>query len=233
MIRFFLPSLLLLWSPLQAQTRPVACKLVCFAKVPNAPEILYTKTGKDGEFTPAPLSLSINTKPVDLFVGENGKISFLNGQAEDSAVVATATIPRNVKEAYLFMIPVAPGGTELFNVVILPQSEKTTPVGGAYFCNIAPSKVRMSVGEHKYELLPGKVVSIPQPAQRDKYNMVEMSLMMERENEWVSMKDNMTRFSSRDRYFVFTYLHPRYKRPMVKIYKQSVPVPTVVPGAGA
>ncbi|MGD7654294.1 MAG: hypothetical protein ACQCXQ_13830 [Verrucomicrobiales bacterium] len=209
-----------------ASPRMVKCRLVGFERAPGHPSHLYARSAVEGEFIKNRVSLSIDAVPVDYPVPANGALSFLEAGDEESAVVATARIPKNAKQLLLFLIPSDDAGRPIYKVLPIEESEKNTPVGGAFICNISKHNARVTMGEHKYKLPPGKSISISQPKVRNEYNMAPLSIELFGGERWVSLKDSTTRFSKRDRYFMFTYVKQNLKRPMVKIYQQSVAINT-------
>ena len=230
MIRFISLLTLALSSFAFAQESPsriVKCRLVAFEKADGVPTELFAATPNKGEFTRNTVSLTIDAIPVDYIVPASGKLSFLAAGSENSPVVATANIPDKASRVYLFLLPPAPGATQRFQIIPVEESEKTTPAGGAYFCNISGHNSRITMGEFKYELLPGKSVSVPQPERLDEYNMATLNIQLDGSQGWTHVKDSMTRFSKRERYFMFTYVDSKLKRPMVRIYQQVVPIETV------
>ncbi|MEO8616835.1 MAG: hypothetical protein ABI600_16965, partial [Luteolibacter sp.] len=216
-------------TPAHAQDpapRIVKCRLVAFEKPAESPPELFAAASSKGEFTRNTISLSIDAALVDYVVPASGKLAFRAAAAENSPVVATATIPEKADRVYLFLMPAAPGGTQLFRIIPVEESDKTTPEGGAFVCNISSHNSRVTMGEFKYELLPGKSVSVPQPTRLDEYNMAPLNIQLDGAEGWTAVKDSMTRFSKRERYFMFTYVEPKLGRPMVKIYQQVVPINT-------
>lgn len=210
-----------------ASPRIVKCRLVAFEKAAGSPTELYSRSLVKGELIKNQVSLSIDAVPVEYPVAENGKLVFLAAEDTESPVVATATLPKNASRFILLLIPSSTGGKSGYRIIPIEESAKNTPVGGAYICNISSTNARVTMGEFKYELLPGKSVSIAQPKKRDEYNMAPLSIQLSGNGKWVSVKDSTTRFSKRDRYFMFTYVKPKLNRPMVKIYQQSVAINTM------
>jgi hypothetical protein len=204
----------------QNETRRVSARLVYFQESPgNISELFFNN---NGEFVKCSPSTSVSGTPVACPVDATGKVVF-TGTAAGTPVVATANVPASVSEALFFFLKnSAPGAAPTYQILVVDESLKSLPKGGSFLCNLAPKTARVSLGEGKYILVPGKPVFMKRPEQKDEYNMAALQVQTQvQDDEWKNLKDTMLRVSESERYFIFSYLEDG-KRPAVKIYKQVV-----------
>lgn len=225
---------LLAFAAVGAQDRTVSARLVYFEPAAGDPVELHC-AGKDNAFIKCMPGSSISAEPVSCPVDASGKVVFTRTQARDQ-IVATATIPAGVDRAILFLLrnPQSAGTKAApYRVLTVDESKSALPPGGSYVCNLTAKNARITVGEHKYQLVPGKPALIQRPDRRDAYNMATFLLEAQDADAWSPLKDTTMRFSESERYFVL--VHPAGQRAAVKIYKQvvaaDVPPPADAPGA--
>lgn len=205
-----------------AVARHVNARLVYFSPSSDDPSELFTQGDTEDEFVRCQPKSSVTSDPISFQIGESGKIHFARtGKGGD--VVASATVPPGVSEAvFFFLKQPAPSGKEAhYQILVVDESARALPKGGSYVCNIAPQNVRMTIGEFKYELPPGKPVYLKRPG-TDDYHMAPFQVRMQSGDSWIQVKDSALRFAPTERYFIISYLEPSGSRPAVKIYKQAV-----------
>jgi hypothetical protein len=204
----------------QNEGRRVNARLVYFEQSALDPtEVFYHS---NGEFVKCPPSGSVSGTPVSFPVDASGKVVF-TGTAAASPVIATASVPQSVSQAVFFLLRNPdPSAAVPYRILVADESFEALPKGGSFICNLAPNNARVSLGESKYLLPPGKPVFVKRPEEKDAYNMAALQMQIEGEPEvWKSLKDTMLRFSESERYFIVTYMRDG-RQPAVKIYKQVV-----------
>lgn len=226
-ILFALPVI----NSLHAQTsaRTVSARVVYFDRTPEDPQELFVANGTEGGFTKIEPGQGVDGEPVTCPVDASGKVDFRKSQSA-ADIVASATVPKEVHRAVLFLLksPSAAAGTNPYQVLVVDESTKTLPKGGGFICNLAGKSSRITLGELKYELPPGKSVSLKRPTTLDQYNMAPFQVQMQNGEAWSRVKDAMMRFSDTERYFILTYLE-NGTRPAVKVFKQVAEEPVTSP----
>jgi hypothetical protein len=199
--------------------RSVAARIVYFQDSPENPKELFYRSDKSGEFLKVAAGSSIGDEPVPLPVTEEGKI-FLSRTGAENQVAATAVISSEVTKAILFLFrSSAPGAPPSYRVFAVDENLKNFPKGGCYLGNLTSQTVRLTLGEFKYEMLPGKTVAVKQP-KTDSYKMAPLQIRIQNAAEWSDVKDTMMRFSDSERYIIFVYSEDG--TPSAKIYKQTL-----------
>lgn len=142
---------LLLVAPLFSQSereagRPVTCRFLSFGGNAST-KSLRTKTVEgEGVSCPLPtnqLSEQINCKAID------NRIKFVT--EGDSKPAGPAKIPASANSAILIFLP-APEGTPAaspWRILVIEDSAKNFPDGGAFVANFHTDDIRFVLGEHR------------------------------------------------------------------------------------
>ncbi|MEO5713684.1 MAG: hypothetical protein ABIT37_09365 [Luteolibacter sp.] len=204
----------------QNEGHRVSARLVYFQQSTGDPEDLYFNN--NGEFVKCSPSGSVSAPPVACPVDAAGKVIFTKTAAAGE-VVAAANVPESVTQAvFLILKNPTPGTGTPYQILVVDESFRTLAKGGSFICNLSPKNERVTLGESKLLLPPGKPVYVKRPDQKDAYNMASLQMQIQGEgDEWKNIKDTMLRFSESERYFIVSYLEDG-KQPSVKIYKQVV-----------
>lgn len=231
-VKYFIAfSALVLALPAIAQDlRMITARVVYFQDAAdNPPDLFFSSVG--GEFGKVSPSAGVGESGTKVAVDPSGQVSFLKTAAA-GAPVAVAKVPSGITEAVFFLLksPAASGQAPSYKVLVADESLKTIPRGGSFVCNIGGSAARVSLGEVKYALPPGKPAYVKRPEKRDGYNMAAFHVESQEGDAWKPVKDTMIRFSENERYFFIIYSEAGGAA-SVKIYKQFIPVGN--PGAGS
>lgn len=204
-----------------AAARTVNARLVYFTPSADDPAELYVAGQTEGELVKCEPSSSVTRDPATCQVDASGKVVFFK-TATGGEVVATATVPAGVSQAVFFFLrsPKPEQKNTSFQVLVADESPKVLPKGGSFACNVAPLSARLTIGEFKYELPPGKSVHLNRP-KIDASNMAPFRVQIQVGDSWMPIKDSTLRFAENERYFLIIYRDDG-TRSVVKIYKQAV-----------
>ena len=215
-------------ASLQLSARTVNARLVYFSPSSDDPKEMYAVGPSEDESVTCQPTSSVTSDPVVCPVGGSGKVTFAKS-ATGNEVLASASVPAGVTQAVFFFLknPDSTGNGARYQVLVVDESNRALPGGGSYVCNITPKSTRVTIGEFKYELTPGKSVLVNRP-KTDPYNMAPFQVQIQNDDGWAPVKDSSMRFAEVERYFMIIF-PDRGVRPTVKIYKQ--PVPNAMPQA--
>lgn len=219
---FLLPLLLLFPALLCAQeSRQIQCRFLSFGGAENPPAVIAAAE-KGTEIT-CPLSSSQISPKVACFAVAN-KIPFLS--ATDRKPVATATIPPGVNSVLLVFIQ-AQGGTEAgaggWKILVIEDTPKSFPSGGAFVANFYSKDIRFIIGEHKGMLHAGGLHGYAMPAERDSFNMAPVVFEFLQGDKWRIANESALRFLPDMRYLIFAYVDPTSGRPRISTYQDFAP----------
>lgn len=218
-------------SPAQ-DARIVSVRVVYFQEAKDNPaDLFFASAG--GEFGKVSPAAGVAGESVKMVVDSAGQVSLLK-TAAPGAPVAVAKVPGGIDDAVFFLLrnPAATSQTPSYKVLVADESVKNMPRGSSFICNIGAFVSRVSLGESKYALPPGKPAYVKQPAKRDDYNMAAFQMEAQEGDAWKPVKDTMIRFSENERYFFLIYSESGGS-PAVKIYKQFMPVGSTAASASA
>lgn len=203
------------------EARPVQCRFLAFAVADALSSVItLSNQGTDIE---CPLSSTELSPQITCFAKGNA-IAFLNAGTREPVVAAT--IPPNVKSALLIFIgggqtPNDPAQTKT-KVLVIEDSPKNFPDGGAYIANFHQSPIRFVVGEHKGMLKPGGSHGYALPKQRDSFNMAPVIFEFLKGDSWHIANESALRFLPGVRYLIFAYVDPQSGRPRINTCQDIV-----------
>ncbi len=201
--------------------RQIQCRLLSFGGTETPPAVIAA--AEKGTEINCPLSSSQISRKVVCFAVGN-QIPFLS--AADRKPLATATIPPGVSSALLVFIQ-APGGTEAaaaaWKILVIEDTAKTFPDGGAFVANFYNKDIRFIIGEHKGLLRAGGLHGYPMPEERDSFNMAPVVFEFQQAEKWRIANESALRFLPGMRYLIFAYADPRSGRPRINTYQDMAP----------
>ncbi len=218
---FFLTFLLFSPAIICAEdAHPVRCRFLSFGAAED-PVGLLTLNEKGAEI-PCPLPTGALSKPVVCFAKDN-LIAFFAATA-DKLPVATATIPAGLSAVLLIFVPVPhkPGDATAksanWRVLVIEDSPKNFPDGGAFVANFYKQDIRFIIGEHKGMLHAAGSHGYPLPEQRNAFNMAPVVFELLQDDKWNVASESAMRFIPGIRYLIFAYEDPVSSRPRINIY---------------
>lgn len=226
-MRALILILALLPSFLSAQdSRPVGCRFLNFGGTDSSASVLAT-SNKGGEVS-CPLSTNGLSDPIVCLATDN-KITFLS--PADRKPAATATIPASAKNALLVFVPTpsSAAGSSPWRVLVIEDSPKNFPDGGAFVANFYSKDIRFVIGEHKGMLHPAGQHGYAIPTQRDNFNMAPVIVEFLQDENWRTASESSVRFLTGMRYLIFAYVDPASGRPRISTYQDLAPFVNGVP----
>lgn len=220
-----IPILLVFPTLLFAQeARPVQCRFLSFGGTGELPSVIAA-SAKGSEIT-CPLSSSQISPRITCFaVGT--QIPFLS--STDKKPIATAIIPASVNAALLIFIhpPKTPQAAEsagAIKILVIEDTAKNFPDGGAFIANFYNKDIRFIVGEHKGMLHAGGFHGYAKPEEVDSFNMAPVVFEFQNDDKWHTANESALRFLRGMRYLIFAYVDPVSGRPRIQTYQDMPPV---------
>jgi len=230
-MRFLFVSLVLLLPGFaySQETRQVQCRFLRFGGEDDSAKIIV-ESSKGTEVT-CPLSTSALSAPFACMATDN-KIAFLSGDKKPAAAV---TIPVQTKAAVLVFVKnegaEASAGGLPWKVMVVEDSPKNYPDGGAFVVNLYNKEIRFVIGEHKGMLRPGTSFGYASPTQKDDFNMAPAVFEFLQGENWRVASESNLRFLPSYRYLIFAYVDPASGRPRIRTVQDfgKTPVPAPAP----
>ncbi|MES2439502.1 MAG: hypothetical protein V4584_10565 [Verrucomicrobiota bacterium] len=224
-MRTLLCSIVVLLAPLlhAQEGRPVRCRFLSFGG--TGPDITAVATSDKGAPIHCPLSSSqLSGQIVCQTRGDT--IPFVS--STDRKPLATATIPAGVGAALLIFVqapkkPDAAADAPSWRVMVIEDSPKNFPDGGAFVANFYSKDIRFVIGEHKGMLRAAGSFGYAMPKERDDFNMSPVIFEFLQEDKWRIANESSLRFLPGMRYLIFAYVDPVSGRPRINTYQDFAP----------
>ncbi len=185
--------------------------------VPDAPDHLIPLVLAPGEL-PAAQALSITDGKLKLYSA--AKIDPAN---PDAALVASATVPKNLKQAIAIIQPRGDGGKPPCGIVFVDDSVQAFPGGESRVISFTTLPVAIQAGEHKIAIPSGKVTAIPPVAQVDPYNMAQTNFLYKSGEAWVPFSEAKMKYLKEYRQIFLCLVRPGGKSPSLVTLVDDIP----------
>lgn len=216
----FLPSALVSHAQ---ESRPVRCRFLSFGGT-GASTTAIAMSDKGAEIS-CPLSSSALSPQIVCMAKGNAIPFFTPG---DKKPLATATIPAGVSSAILVFVQSpkkagAPEEVPSWRIMMIEDSPKNFPDGGAFIANFYSNDIRFVVGEHKGMLHAAGSHGYPMPNERDAFNMAPVVFEFVQDDKWRIANESSLRFLPGMRYLIFAFVDPISGRPRISTIQDFVP----------
>lgn len=207
------------------EERTVRCRFLSFGGTGKDTSAIAV-SDRGGDVT-CPLSSSQLSPPINC-MARNNAIAFIS--PGDRKPLGTATIPAGVSAALLVFVQApkkadAPADATSWRIMVIEDSPKNFPDGGAFIANFNNSDIRFVIGEHKGTLRAGGSHGYAMPAERDSFNMAPVVFEFVRNDKWQIANESALRFLQGMRYLIFAYVDPVSGRPRINTYQDIAPPP--------
>jgi len=208
------------------------------ARIIEARTLFFQRSGDASDiYIQAPKNAYKISMPVESFsetfkcVLPNGSAVFYKeeGQNPDGTpkkvVLARTQVPSSFKKVLFYFIPITATekkkqGNLLYRVIALDDGLKKFPMGHTRLLNLSSTPAAFFIGEHRRKLAAGKFARVPEVKKRDKWNMASIVCKLKTvKGRWRTISEFQARFSKRKRMFIVSYINPKTKQPLLKIYK--------------
>lgn len=225
-MRAILLFIVFLFSAISLQAedaRPVRCRFLSFGGT-GAATTAITMSDKGVEVS-CPLSSS-GLSPQIVCMTKSNAIPFVS--ATDKKPLAIATIPSGVSAAILVFVQTpkkaeAPADIPSWRIMVIEDSPKNFPDGGAFIANLYSNDIRFVVGEHKGMLHAAGSHGYAMPAERDAFNMAPVVFEFVQNDKWRIANESSLRFLPSMRYLIFAFVDPVSGRPRINTYQDFAP----------
>lgn len=198
--------------------KKVTCRFLSLDRT-VAPPSLINIAGKGTEVACTITSLGLS--PVTHCYAKEDRISFVS-RAERKPL-AVAVIPSNGSAFILVFFRAANVSNELsWKVLVIEDTAKNLPDGGALVGNLYSQDIRFSIGTDKIQLHPAGSYGVAMPARRDPFNMASVVIEYLQKDEWRTASESMLRFVPGNRYLIFVCADPASGRPKITTYRDNV-----------
>jgi hypothetical protein len=223
----FLSALLLVPAIISAdEARQIHCRFLSFGGN-GEPASIIAVSGKGTEIT-CPLPTTQISPKIVCFAKDNA-IGFIS--SADRKPFATARIPAAINSALLVFVktpvkPEAKSTAPAWRVLVIEDSHKNFPDGGAFVANFYSKDIRFIIGEHKGMLHAAGAHGYAMPKERDTFNMAPVVFEFQQGESWRTANEGALRFLPGMRYLIFAFVDPVSGRPRINTYQDVALVTT-------
>ncbi len=225
MIRLLLLALVATALPARAgEVRTAKLRALCFEAVDGLSDVLYV--GPDGKST-TPLKLWTTSFSDEIEIRmDGGAVRFaVPDKAPDGTeilrIVAEGQAVEGARQLALF---IPQQGKIPYRLVMMDDSEKGFPMGSIAAMNLAPTPVRLRIGERDVQLKPGARGSIPQPAKVNDRNQANVEIsFLDTKGAWVPVNNTRWLISPLKRSIAIAFLDRKTNQPTVNSYDDTPP----------
>jgi hypothetical protein len=145
------------------------------------------------DLIPASLSSPQISKPL------NGTLLFYDTAKTDPKkpmehLAATVKIPNNTKKVIVILIPGPPDSKPPFRAVLIDDSAKGFPMGESRVLSLVPVETAIQAGEHRLQILPGQITSVPVVKKCNEFNMAQTNFYYKEGASWVNFTERQLQY---------------------------------------
>lgn len=145
------------------------------------------------DLIPASLSAAQVTKPL------NGTVLFYDTAKTDPKkplehLAASVKIPSDTRKAIVILIPGLPNSQPAFRAVLIDDSAKGFPMGESRVLSLVPVETAIQAGEHRLQILPGQITSVPAVKKFNEFNMAQTNFYYKEGTSWVNFTERQLQY---------------------------------------
>ena len=216
-------SLLLLGLPLfahaQQEEKPAPIQFRAVLHDPIRPIANLYYSDEEGNinklnFRPKDLSRPITTIPVNGSLVLYDKLE-VDPENPAASVAASVTLPANLKQAIVVVIPNDEKKKNAYQLLIIEDSRKAFPEGESRIIPLIGVNVAVQAGEHKLPVKPGKITRVPPVKKVNDFNMAQTNFYYQKGESWIPFTERQLQYLDACRRLFIVHATPGALAPTV------------------
>lgn len=205
---------------------PVQVRAVLHDPIHPTAELYYPDKGGvliKLEFRPQDLTQGLVMVPVNgsLVLYDKAEIDPKNPSA---SLAASALLPKDLKQAIVIVLP-APAGTKpAYQMLVIEDSEKAFPAGESRVLGLIAVEAAVQAGEHRLQIHPGKITSVPPVTKVNEYNMAQTNFYYHQGESWIPFTERQLQYLEACRRIFIVYTTPGALQPSVTTIVDTAPL---------
>ncbi|MCW1884801.1 hypothetical protein OKA04_08685 [Luteolibacter flavescens] len=156
----------------------------------------------------------------------DGKLNiYRTGTADAANLLASATVPPNLKQAIAIIQPRGDTKKPPCSIVFLDDSIAAFPPGESRAISFTALPIALQAGEHKIAVAPGKITTVPPVAKVDPYNMAQTNFLYKAGESWVPFSETKMKYLKEYRQVFICAVRPGTKVPTLVTLLDDTPKP--------
>ena len=141
----------------------------------------------------------------------------------EGKIAATVKIPSGMRRAIAVIVPGPPDKQPPFRVVLIDDSPNAFKRGESRAVSMVPVETALQAGEHKLQILSGKVVSVPPVKKVNEFNMAQANFYYKEGDNWVAFTERQLQFLDDFRRIFLIHVTPGSTQPFVSTILDTAP----------
>jgi hypothetical protein len=225
-------------TPAPASSTPSTKLTVrAFLNDPTRPDTALFAADSESPQRLIPLVLAPGELPAGQTVAViDGKLSLHTTATPDPAnpaasLVATATVPANLKQAIAIIQPRGDTRKPPCAIVFIDDSLAAFPPGESRVVSFTALPIALQAGEHKLPIAPGKITPVPVVTKVDPYNMAQTNFLYKATaaaaaDPWIPFSEAKLKYLKDYRQLFLCTQKPGAKAPTLVTLVDDTPKPT-------
>jgi len=221
--------------PAQTNETNVTFRAVCFRHLGGLTSLHFRGAGNEG-MKELSLWTAEFTRPEQMKIADGKAVFYVPDTTpnakEPFKPLAAVPVPDSNRLLFLFLpaaVNEATPNPNPYEIRAMAADDRNYPLGQTRVLNLAPTPMRIQLGEHEKIIAPTKGEILPKPTRLNRYDQFNVVIDFQRGEEWMRVSNTRWKSSDRKRDLVIAFLDPATKRPMANLF-EDVPA-TIDPNA--
>jgi hypothetical protein len=158
----------------------------------------------------------------------NGFIVLYNTASVDpkkpeGKISATVKVPAGLRKTIAIIVPGPADKQPPFRVVLIDDSPNAFKRGESRAVSLVPVETALQAGEHKLQVEPGKIVSVPPVRKVNEFNMAQANFYYKEGDNWVAFTERQLQFLDDFRRIFLIHVTPGATQPFVSTVLDAAP----------
>lgn len=163
-----------------------------------------------GKETPLVWRVDSLSEPTKVRAVKNTLLLYLQG----GQLAARTTVAANIEHGIVIVVPASDPGTGLpYRMVLFDDDPARFPYGTSKVLNMTDVQATVEAGEHKADVEPGGISTIPEVLKVDDFNMAQTDFHVKKGDSWQPITERRLQFMDSFRRVFIISSSPDSKRP--------------------
>jgi len=131
------------------------------------------------------------------------------------SLAGSVAVPAGTKRAIMVVLPGAPGAKPAYRMVLINDTAAAFPKGESRVLSLLPVDTAVQAGEHKLQVLAGKIVRIPPVKKVNEFNLAQTNFYYKDGPEWVPFTERQLQYLDAYRRIFIVHATPGATQPSV------------------
>lgn len=159
----------------------------------------------------------------------NGSLVLYNTATVDPknpepSLAASVAVPAGTKRAIVVVLPGPPASKPAYRMVLINDAAAVFPRGESRVLSLLPVDTAVQAGEHKLQVLAGKIVRVPPVKKVNAYNLAQTNFYYKEGPDWVPFTERQLKYLDEYRRIFVVHATPGATQPSVTTITDTTPM---------